>query len=74
MVSFWTSLVAFQEYTRESLPWDTLLYIYSILVLPVLLALLIGINILVWTRKRINYAFILGALLVTCSFSPWQSV
>ncbi|KAG6379562.1 EXS family-domain-containing protein [Boletus reticuloceps] len=53
------SYLSFQEHTRGSLPsWDILLYIYSILTVPILLSLLIGVNILVWTRKRINYAFI----------------
>jgi hypothetical protein len=53
------SYLSFQEHTWGSLPsWDVLLFIYSILVVPVLLALLIGINIFVWTRKRISYAFI----------------
>jgi len=56
-------LVAFQQHTRESLPsWNILLFIYSVLVLPVLLALLIGVNIAVWARERINYVFIFGAL------------
>lgn len=64
-------MVAFQEYTRGSLPsWDVLLFIYSILVVPVLLALLIGINILVWTRKRISYAFIFGVLLSSLVIPP----
>ncbi|KAN0085736.1 EXS family domain containing protein [Tylopilus felleus] len=55
------SYLSLQENTRMSLPsCDIILFIYSILVIPVLLSLLIGINILVWTRKRISYAFIFG--------------
>ncbi|KAN0084540.1 EXS family domain containing protein [Tylopilus felleus] len=51
--------LAFREHTRKSLPsWNILLYIYSIFLLPVLLALLIGVNIATWARERINYVFI----------------
>jgi len=38
----------------------SLLYIYAILFLPTLFSLLVGLNILVWSRSRINYAFIFG--------------
>ncbi|KAH0832144.1 EXS family-domain-containing protein [Lanmaoa asiatica] len=62
------SYLSFQEHTRESLPsWNILLFIYSILVIPVLLALLIGINILVWAQKRISYVFIFSVLLLPYS-------
>ena len=68
MVSFWTPFVAFQQQTRGSLPsWNILLFIYSILLVPVLLALLIGVNVFVWAHSRINYVFILSALLSPCS-------
>ncbi|KAH0835834.1 EXS family-domain-containing protein [Lanmaoa asiatica] len=53
------SYLSFQEHTRNSLAsWNILLYIYSIFLVPALLALLIGINIAVWARERINYVFI----------------
>lgn len=38
--------------------WNILLYIYSILLIPTLLALLVGLNLVVWARERINYVFI----------------
>lgn len=45
--------------TRNDLKsWKVLLYMYAILAMPVLLALLIGVNINVWVRERINYPFI----------------
>ena len=51
---------AFQPVVRENLPWDALLYVYATFLVPVLFALLVGINIWVWTRSRINYQFIFG--------------
>ncbi|KAL4079440.1 EXS family protein/ERD1/XPR1/SYG1 family protein [Scleroderma citrinum] len=48
-----------QANTRNILAsWKVLLFIYSILGMPALLTLLIGININVWARERINYPFI----------------
>ncbi|KAG9315676.1 EXS family-domain-containing protein [Chiua virens] len=48
-----------QEQTRNSLTsWNIFLFVYSILATPVLLALLIGLNIQVWTLAKINYTFI----------------
>lgn len=47
------------QHTRETLPsWSVLLYIYAIFGMPVLLALLVGVNINVWAHERINYPFI----------------
>jgi hypothetical protein len=34
--------------------------VYGVLLIPVLFSLLIGINLLVWSRSRINYVFIFG--------------
>ncbi|CAA7264392.1 unnamed protein product [Cyclocybe aegerita] len=49
----------FQEDTREDLPeWSTLLYLYGILLIPIVFSVLVGINLLVWARARINYVFI----------------
>ncbi|KAG1745254.1 EXS family protein/ERD1/XPR1/SYG1 family protein [Suillus lakei] len=49
----------FHVITAVSLPsWNILLFIYSILLLPTLLALLVGLNLVVWARERINYVFI----------------
>ncbi|KAG1862041.1 EXS family protein/ERD1/XPR1/SYG1 family protein [Suillus subalutaceus] len=45
--------------TATSLPsWNIILFIYSILLIPALLALLVGLNLVVWARERINYVFI----------------
>ncbi|OCB90034.1 EXS family protein/ERD1/XPR1/SYG1 family protein [Sanghuangporus baumii] len=49
---------SFQPGVRENLPWDALLYVYATFLVPVSFALLVGINIWVWTRSRINYQFI----------------
>ena len=52
----------FRKDTREAIPgWDGLLYIYGIFFVPTFFALLVGINLLVWARARINYVFIFGA-------------
>jgi hypothetical protein len=52
---------AFQENTRASIPgWDTLLFVYGVLLIPVLFSLLVGLNVLVWSESRINYVFIFG--------------
>lgn len=48
-----------QASSRDKLPsWKVLLYVYSILGMPAILALLVGVNIHVWVRERINYPFI----------------
>ncbi|KAL1744890.1 EXS family protein/ERD1/XPR1/SYG1 family protein [Schizophyllum fasciatum] len=50
---------SFQSDVRDEVKgWEALLFIYAILLVPVLLAMLIGLNMLVWARTRINYAFI----------------
>jgi len=38
-----------------------LLYVYAMFFVPTLFALLVGLNILAWSRSRINYSFIFGA-------------
>ena len=40
--------------------WDILLYIYSLIFVPVLYSFLLGVNLLVWARSRINYKFVFG--------------
>jgi len=53
--------LVFQHQTREAIPaWDTLLFLYGVLLVPVLFSVLVGINILVWSKSRINYVFIFG--------------
>ncbi|KAJ6627863.1 SPX domain-containing protein [Mycena sp. CBHHK59/15] len=48
-----------EQRTRDAIPgWDGLLFIYGVLAIPVLFALLVGLNLLVWARSRINYVFI----------------
>ena len=53
----------FQPDTREAIPgWDALLFIYAIFFVPTFFALIVGVNLLVWARARINYVFIFGML------------
>lgn len=55
------SFAGFQPDTRNAIPgYDGLLFVYSLLLVPVLFSLLVGLNILVWSRARINYVFIFG--------------
>ncbi|OBZ67468.1 Phosphate transporter PHO1 [Grifola frondosa] len=50
---------SFQQDTRRAIPsWDGLLFVYAIFFIPTLFSLLVGINLLVWSRSRINYIFI----------------
>ncbi|GJE94840.1 SPX and EXS domain-containing protein [Phanerochaete sordida] len=51
--------LSFRHDTRQAIPgYDGLLFVYSILLVPTLFSLLVGLNILVWSRSRINYVFI----------------
>jgi hypothetical protein len=57
------SVIGFLEDTRKAIPaWAVLLQVYGGFLLPVVLALLVGANVLVWKRHRINYVFIFGTL------------
>lgn len=48
-----------RDSTATSLPsWNIILFIYSIFLIPTLLALLVGLNLVVWAEERINYVFI----------------
>ncbi|KAG5646759.1 hypothetical protein DXG03_002445 [Asterophora parasitica] len=50
---------SFQQSTRDAIPgWDGLMYIYGVIFIPALFSLLVGANLLVWARARINYVFI----------------
>ncbi|KAG9123684.1 hypothetical protein FRC07_014276 [Ceratobasidium sp. 392] len=50
---------AFQEERRQQIPeWAALLQIYAALCIPVVFSLLIGLNLIVWARARINFIFI----------------
>jgi len=52
----------YQPNTRAEIPgWDALLFLYSILVIPVLFSVLVGLNILVWSQSKIDYVSIFGA-------------
>jgi hypothetical protein len=54
----------FQETTRAAIPgWDGLLIVYAVFMIPVVSALLIGLNLLVWSHFQINYPFIFGLFL-----------
>ena len=39
------------------------MYVYGIFFVPTFFSLLVGVNLLVWARARINYVFIFGAYL-----------
>ncbi|KAI9507586.1 SPX domain-containing protein [Russula earlei] len=57
---------ALQPHTRAAIPsWGSLLYIYAVLLVPTLLAFLVGTNLLIWNASRINYVFIFGTHLGT---------
>jgi xenotropic and polytropic retrovirus receptor 1 len=66
MMAFLTSeqlLLGFQPHVRESIPqFSVLLQNYATLFLPVVFALLVGINMQVWRVSRINWIFIFGLL------------
>ena len=54
-------LLALQPETHDAFPqWGVLLYIYGILLVPLLFSFLVGLNLLVWADSRINYVFIFG--------------
>lgn len=54
--------VAFRPNTHVDISqWGPLLQVYLALLLPVVFILLIGLNIIVWARSRINHVFIFGA-------------
>ncbi|KAG1876291.1 EXS family-domain-containing protein [Suillus subluteus] len=58
--------------TATSLPsWNIILFIYSILLIPALLALLVGLNLVVWARERINYVFIFEFNNIIRGHSRW---
>ncbi|KAI0066844.1 hypothetical protein BV25DRAFT_1249814 [Artomyces pyxidatus] len=49
----------FQHETRAAIPgWSSLLFVYAILALPTMFALLVGVDALIWSEARINYVFI----------------
>lgn len=57
---------AFQEETREEMRgWGALMLIYGTLFVPTLFVALVGLNILVWARSRINYVFIFELKMTT---------
>ncbi|EAU89280.2 EXS family protein/ERD1/XPR1/SYG1 family protein [Coprinopsis cinerea okayama7 len=58
---------AFQEETMEAMPgWEALMMVYAILLVPTLFATVVGLNLLVWARSRINYVFIFELNVATC--------
>ncbi len=57
----WRVFAGFQADTRAAIAgWDGLMFIYAILFVPAFFCLLVGANLLVWERARINYVFIFG--------------
>lgn len=56
----------FQTDVQQAIPaWDILLFVYGVLLIPVLFSLLVGVNLLVWAEARINYSFIFELDLLT---------
>jgi hypothetical protein len=56
-----------QPETQQAIPcWDILLFLYSLIFVPVLYSFLLGMNLVVWARSRINYAFILDLKVSSC--------
>ena len=52
---------SFQPSVRLSIAeWPALLQLYGAFLLPVLFACLVTVNLVAWTRSRINYALIMG--------------
>ncbi|KAI0918737.1 hypothetical protein AcV5_002647 [Taiwanofungus camphoratus] len=50
---------SFQPETRAEITgWDGLLFVYAIMLVPVVFSFLVGLNVLVWHNARINYVFI----------------
>jgi len=55
--------LVFEPEVRQAVPaWDSLLFVYGVILVPVLFSLLVGINLLVWAESRINYSFIFGKI------------
>jgi hypothetical protein len=53
-----------QPETRAAIPmWDGLMLVYATFFVPVFFSLIVGLNLLVWSRSRINHVFIFGQLL-----------
>lgn len=40
--------------------WEALMIVYGVLLVPTLFGILVGLNLLVWAKSRINYVFIFG--------------
>ena len=60
--------LSYQEQTREDIPaWDGLLFVYAVFLVPVIFALLVGLNLQVWSQSRINYVFIFGEYSPICT-------
>lgn len=60
-------LIGFRSDTRQAIPaYNGLLFVYGILFIPVFFSLMVGLNILVWSKTRINYGFIFGAYHSSC--------
>ena len=58
--------IGFQPEARAAIPaWNALLQVYGGFFVLVLLSLLIAFNLIVWSRARINYAFIFGEPVMT---------
>lgn len=53
--------LAFKPETQRAIDgWGALMLVYATLFVPTLFVSLVGLNLLVWARSRINYVFIFG--------------
>jgi hypothetical protein len=54
--------VGSQSSINSQIPgWDGLLFLYGILLVPVLLSVLVGVNLMVCSRTNIDYVSMFGA-------------
>jgi xenotropic and polytropic retrovirus receptor 1 len=65
---------ALQPESRLIPGWQTLLFIYGIFLVPVLFSFLVGMNLLAWSRARINYQFIFGKSLHSKLFASYRNI
>lgn len=58
---------AFEERTAAAMPaWEALLMVYGVLLIPTVFSALVGLNLLVWAKSRINYVFIFELNVSSC--------
>lgn len=62
-----THALGFHADVRAQIPgWDALLYVYGTFLIPTFFSFLIGLNMLVWARSRINFVSDTSPSLTEC--------